>query len=238
MKGSAGERRRVGRDPLGAHRRPRQGPRGGRAPAGAACAEAGLLGLAAPTRTAARASASPSSACSSARSARAAATCPCARRWSAACSPSPAAARRSSRRRSSRGSPPATLLVAPALNEPGRRCRRDPATRLDGDRLTGRKIGVPDVRRPAGRDHAAARLRLRRDGRAGRRARRPAEPTASRARPRRARGGERGRGDLRLRRRAGARRARRRSAPRSSASIAVAGPAAPGRRARSPGRGT
>ncbi len=51
-----------------------------------ACAEAGLLGLAAPSEaTAARASASPRSACSCARSAPAPATCRSARRWSAAC---------------------------------------------------------------------------------------------------------------------------------------------------------
>jgi alkylation response protein AidB-like acyl-CoA dehydrogenase len=35
------------------------------------------------------------------------------------------------------------LLVAPALNEPGNALPLRPSTRLEGDRLTGRKIGVP-----------------------------------------------------------------------------------------------
>ncbi|WP_027862216.1 acyl-CoA dehydrogenase [Marmoricola sp. URHB0036] len=35
------------------------------------------------------------------------------------------------------------LLVAPALNEPGRALPQRPSTRLDGDRLTGRKVAVP-----------------------------------------------------------------------------------------------
>ena len=35
------------------------------------------------------------------------------------------------------------LLVAPALNEPGRALPQRPSTRLEGDRLTGRKIAVP-----------------------------------------------------------------------------------------------
>ncbi len=42
------------------------------------------------------------------------------------------------------------LLVAPALNEPGRALPGQPATKLDGDRLTGRKIAVPTFDQLAG----------------------------------------------------------------------------------------
>ncbi len=35
------------------------------------------------------------------------------------------------------------LLVAPALNEPGSALPEEPATRFDGERVTGRKLAVP-----------------------------------------------------------------------------------------------
>ncbi len=44
------------------------------------------------------------------------------------------------------------LLVAPALNEPGRALPLEPATRFDGDSVTGRKLGVPVYDVLPGRD--------------------------------------------------------------------------------------
>ena len=184
------------RDPLGAHRRPRQGPRGARGQLGGL--RRGRAARPGAPRGARRRGSRPGrgrrAAC--ARSAAARSTCRSARRWPAACSPSPAAARRSSRRRSSRRSLAGELLVAPALNEPGRGPAR--AARRRGSTATG----SPAARSPCPRSttspahDAAARLRHRRRRRAGRRTRRPAGATASPARPRRRSRGA-SRGDLR-----------------------------------------